>query len=127
MSEHASHDMDMHGHSDHAHATFKGYLTGFLLSVVLTAIPFWLVMTSALDNKTATIAIILALGAVQVVVHVIYFLHMDAKAEAGWNLMSFLFTATLLLIMLVGSLWIMFHLKENTHVHPTAVEARNMP
>src|SRR3546814_8909433 len=34
-----------HGHGDEgAHGTLKGYMTGFLLSVVLTAIPFWIVM-----------------------------------------------------------------------------------
>lgn len=126
MSDDA-HTESLHGHA-HAVATFRGYLTGFLLAAVLTAIPFWLVMGSVLDNKTATLAIILALGAVQIVVHVIYFLHMDAKAEGGWNLMSFLFTATLILIVLVGSLWIMIHLKDNTHPHKlTPVEARNMP
>jgi len=109
------------------HATLRGYMTGFVLSVILTAIPFWLVMSDALDNRTATIAIILALGAVQIVVHVIYFLHMDTRAEGGWTLMSFLFTATLILIMLAGSIWIMFHLHENTHAVPTPIETRNMP
>lgn len=119
----------MSGHEEmHGHATYKGYFTGFILSVILTVIPFWLVMGGVLDNKTATIGIILGLGAVQIVVHVIYFLHMDAQQEEGWNLMSFIFTATLIMIMLVGSMWIMFHLHENTHDHhPTPVEARNMP
>lgn len=119
-----------HDHS-HAvklpHASVKGYMTGFVLAVILTAIPFWLVMGQVLDSKNATIAIILALGAVQIVVHVIYFLHVDARAEEGWNLMSFLFTATLLLIILAGSIWIMVHLQRNTHPAPTAIETRNMP
>lgn len=116
-----------HGHGESLpHATVRGYMTGFLLSVILTAIPFWLVMGEVLDNKNATIPIILAFAAVQIIVHVIYFLHMDAKAEGGWTLMSFLFTATLLLIMLAGSIWIMFHLHENTHPAPTLIETRNM-
>jgi cytochrome o ubiquinol oxidase operon protein cyoD len=123
----SDHDHD-HGHGVALpHASFRGYMTGFVLAVVLTAIPFWLVMGDVLDNKNNTIAIILALGAVQIVVHVIYFLHMDAKAEGGWTLMSFLFTATLILIVLAGSIWIMFHLHENTHPAPTPVEVRNMP
>lgn len=109
------------------HASLKGYLTGFILSVILTAIPFWLVMGRVLDSKDAMIAIILALGAVQIVVHVIYFLHMDTRAEGGWTLMSFLFTATLILILLVGSIWIMYHLHENTRRPPTPIETRNMP
>jgi cytochrome o ubiquinol oxidase operon protein cyoD len=41
--------------------------------------------------------------------------------------MSFLFTATLLIILLAGSIWIMFHLHENTHPPPTHIETRNMP
>ncbi|MEM9256123.1 MAG: cytochrome o ubiquinol oxidase subunit IV [Pseudomonadota bacterium] len=113
--------------ADIPHATLKGYMTGFLLSAVLTAIPFWLVLGDVLDSKTAIIGLILGLGAVQIVVHVIYFLHMDAKAEAGWKLMSFLFTGTLLLIILSGSMWIMYHLHENTHPQPSATETRNMP
>ena len=125
---HADHHGDHHTDEMHGHATYKGYLTGFILSVVLTAIPFWLVMGSVLENKMATMAIILAFAAVQIVVHVSYFLHVDAQQEEGWNLMSFIFTATLIMIMLVGSMWIMFHLHENTHDnHPTPVEARNMP
>ena len=112
----------------HGHATYKGYITGFILSVILTAIPFWLVMSGAMENTTAVIAIILALGSAQIVVHVVYFLHMDAQQEEGWNLMSFIFTATLIMIMLIGSMWIMFHLHENTHPeHPTHIETRNIP
>ncbi len=120
---------DDHGHGAHIpHASFKDYMTGFVLSVILTAIPFALVMGEMLDSKVATIGIILALGAVQIVVHVIYFLHMDAKAEEGWTLMSFLFTASLLIIMLVGSMWIMSHLHRNTHPKdPTPAEVRHMP
>ncbi len=124
--------MSDHGHDQHhgvqlPHASLGGYLTGFVLAVILTAIPFWLVMGDVLDNRSTTIGIILVLAAAQIVVHVIYFLHMDAKVEGGWTLMSFLFTATLLLILLAGSVWIMFHLHQNTHPAPTLLETRNMP
>jgi cytochrome o ubiquinol oxidase subunit IV len=43
----------------------------------------------------------------------VYFLHLDAKSEAGWNLMALIFTAVILIIALTGSLWIMYHLKVN--------------
>ena len=39
------HDGHGHGHGDEGpHSTFKGYMTGFVLAVILTVIPFWLVM-----------------------------------------------------------------------------------
>ncbi len=43
MSAHATRTRAPRRH-DQAHGTRRGYLTGFVLSVVLTAIPFWLVM-----------------------------------------------------------------------------------
>ncbi len=49
----------------------------------------------------------------QIVVHMVYFLHLDARSEAGWNMMALIFTAVILIIALTGSLWIMYHLKVN--------------
>ena len=50
------HDIHHDGHDSHgaAHGSLRGYVTGFLLSVVLTAIPFWLVMNDVLANSTLT-------------------------------------------------------------------------
>lgn len=107
------------------HATVKGYVTGFLLSVVLTAIPFWLVMTAALPRQ-ATIFIIVAFAAVQMVVHMVYFLHLNAKVEGGWSLLALVFTAALVIILLAGSIWVMYHM--NANMMPVdAHQMRNMP
>ena len=54
------HGHDAHGHTHGAdHGSFKSYMTGFILSVILTAIPFWLVMGDVLDNPRYTAFIIL--------------------------------------------------------------------
>jgi len=102
-----------HDDGDHGHITLRGYLTGFILSVILTVIPFWLVMGNTLSNSGLTALIILALGAVQMVVHVIYFLHMNAQAEGGWNMLAFIFTLIIVVIAMAGSLWVMYHLNAN--------------
>ena len=124
MSEHNHAD---HGHHDDDlayHATVKGYVIGFLLSVVLTAIPFWLVMGQVLPSKNATALVILAFAAVQMVVHMVYFLHMNSKVEGGWSLLALIFTAALVLIMLAGSIWVMYHMNANMMpVH----DMRNLP
>ncbi|MBB2485705.1 cytochrome o ubiquinol oxidase subunit IV [Mitsuaria sp. WAJ17] len=116
-----------HGHHDDDlayHATVKGYVVGFLLSVVLTAIPFWLVMGQVLPSKNTTALVILAFAAVQMVVHMIYFLHMNSKVEGGWSLLALIFTAALVLIMLAGSIWVMYHMNANMMpVH----DMRNLP
>ena len=93
-----------------AHGSLKGYVTGFVLSVVLTAIPFWLVMARVFDRPGATATILLGFAAVQIVVHMVYFLHMNAKSEGGWSLLALIFTTVLVIIALSGSLWVMYHL-----------------
>lgn len=104
-----------HGdHDDHAaHGSFKGYLTGFALSILLTAIPFWVVMGDVFRSTTTAAVVVLVFGVVQIYVHMIYFLHMNSKAEQGWTMLSMIFTVVLVLITLGGSFWVMFHLNSN--------------
>ena len=108
------HDDHGHGHdSGHAPSTLKGYATGFILSVILTAIPFWLVMGKAFNNSSTTALVILGFAAVQIVVHMVYFLHMNAKTDEGWTAVALIFTLVLVVITLAGSLWVMHHLNVN--------------
>ncbi|WP_264048506.1 cytochrome o ubiquinol oxidase subunit IV [Methylobacterium flocculans] len=96
-----------------AHGTLKGYMTGFALSVVLTLIPFWLVMGDVLGDTFRTGIVVMALAAVQIVVHMIYFLHMNTRSEGGWTFIALVFTVTLVVVTLVGSIWVMYHLDQN--------------
>jgi cytochrome o ubiquinol oxidase operon protein cyoD len=50
---------------------------------------------------------------VQIVVHMVYFLHMNAKVEGGWNMLALIFTIVLVVITLSGSLWVMYHMNTN--------------
>ncbi len=130
---HAVHDghghdhHDDHGHHDDGigHVSLKGYVVGFVLAVILTAIPFWLVMSGGLKDSSTTALVILGFAAVQIVVHMVYFLHMNAKSENGWNMLALIFTAVLVLITLSGSIWVMYHLNHN--MMPALMDPRNLP
>lgn len=100
-------------HSDAPHGTFRSYVTGFLLAVILTAIPFWLVMGNVLNDTLKTSIIVMAFAAVQIVVHMIYFLHMNTKSEGGWTFIALVFTLTLVVVTLAGSIWVMYHMDQN--------------
>ena len=114
-----SHDHDNghgHGHDDDEHAghgSLKSYAIGFVLSVILTAIPFWLVMNKTFENSSTTAFVILAFAAVQMVVHMVYFLHMNTRVEGGWSMLALVFTLVLVIITLAGSIWVMYHLNTN--------------
>jgi cytochrome o ubiquinol oxidase operon protein cyoD len=121
----SAHDHADHSHGGAAHGSLKGYLIGFVLSVILTAIPFWLVMSGAIDNKQATAVIVMVFAAVQIVVHMVFFLHMNTTSEGGWSMLALIFTLILVVIVLTGSLWVMYHL--NANMMPGLHEMRQMP
>lgn len=132
MSAETAHHGDGHGHHEGhheggaSHGSLGGYVTGFVLSVILTAIPFWLVMARPIESGLWTAIIIMAFAAVQIVVHMVYFLHMNTKSEGGWTILALIFTVTLVVITLTGSLWVMHHL--NTNMMPmSAQDARHAP
>jgi cytochrome o ubiquinol oxidase operon protein cyoD len=56
----------------------------------------------------------------------VYFLHMNSKLEGGWSLLALLFTLMLLVIMLAGSIWVMYHLNANM-MPVSAHDMKNMP
>ena len=116
MSAHDQHqDHGHHGHhgESHAHGTMGSYMIGFALSVILTAIPFWLVMTGVLGDPQLTAFTIMAFAVVQILVHMVYFLHMNTRSEGGWTMMAAIFTIVLVIITLSGSMWVMYHLNHN--------------
>ena len=121
---HAEHGHDTH-HDDHhdngePHSTFSGYMTGFVLSIILTAIPFWLVMAKVIADRNTAVLVLGAFAVVQILVHMVCFLHMNGKVEGGWTLLSTIFTVVFVAIAIAGTLWVMFHMNTNMMPeHPT--------
>ena len=125
-AEHA-HDDHAHGHDDHgndhaSHGTRGSYLKGFFLSVLLTAVPFWAVMTGAFKDPSTAALVIMLFAVIQIVVHMIYFLHMNGKSENGWTMMALIFTIILVVITLSGSIWVMYHMNTNMMPMQAAVD-----
>lgn len=121
MSHSDSHDHAAHGHDEHAnHGSLRSYLTGFVLASILTIIPFWLVMGHVFQSHWLTITVVLLLAVVQILVHVIYFLHLDTRSEGGWNMLSFVFTIVLVVIVLGASIWVMYN--ENSLMMPMSAQ-----
>ena len=120
-NSHASHGHDDHAHGGHdanePHSTFSGYMTGFLLSIILTAIPFWLVMAKVISDRPTAVMVLGGFAVIQILVHMFYFLHMNGKVEGGWTLLSTIFTVVFVAIAIGGTLWVMFHM--NTNMMPS--------
>jgi cytochrome o ubiquinol oxidase operon protein cyoD len=110
---HAHHDHhDDHGGS-HDHGSLGSYMKGFVLSVILTAIPFAIVMAGGFESRGLTALVIIGFAVVQILVHMVYFLHMTGNQEEGWTMMSTIFTLVVVVILLAGSIWVMYHMNTN--------------
>jgi cytochrome o ubiquinol oxidase operon protein cyoD len=113
--DHSAHSQlnGAHAVDAHDHGSVRTYATGFVLSVILTAIPFAIVMKGGFGDPVVTALVVLGFAVVQILVHMVYFLHMTAKSEAGWTLLSTIFTIMVVGIMLSGSIWVMYHMNAN--------------
>lgn len=100
----SQHEQANHGH-DHG---VKPYVTGFILAVILTVIPFWLVMDGVM-SKGATLWTIVIMAVVQIAVHLKYFLHLSFTTEDGrLNAFTFLFSALIIVLVVGLSVWIIY-------------------
>ena len=99
-------------HGGAAHGSVKEYIWGLIFSIILTAIPFGLVMSGTLGSGL-TLAIILLCAIAQVFVQLVFFLHMNTSSEQIWNTTSAVFIVLIVAIVVLGSIWIMHHLNHN--------------
>jgi cytochrome o ubiquinol oxidase operon protein cyoD len=95
-----------------SHGSLYEYSVGLSLSILLTVIPFAVVMSGSI-GETLSITLILLCAVAQIMVQLIFFLHMNTSSEQMWNSVSAVFVVLLVLILIIGSVWIMQHLNHN--------------
>ncbi len=94
-----------------SHGSVKSYVIGFAISIALTLFAYFLVERHILTSTTL-IGTIVSLAFVQAIVQLIFFLHLGEGQKAYWNFIVFLFMILVLLIIVLGSLWIMYDLDD---------------
>jgi cytochrome o ubiquinol oxidase operon protein cyoD len=102
----------------------KAYITGFVLSVVLTLIAFGLVNTHVTHrheypSDNFMVVSLLALAVVQLFVQMVFFLHIRRGGKPRWNAWAFGFAVTVVVILVIGSLWIMSNLNHRMGYSPS--------
>ena len=90
--------------------TFGTYAFGFILCLILTAIPFYMVMQQS-ASKLVLVGIIMITAVIQFFVQVLCFLRLNHHSKQGQlNTLALAFTATVLVVIIGGSMWIMTNL-----------------
>lgn len=103
MAQHTAHD---HHDAHEAHGSFKSYVIGFVLSLVLTIIPLVVVLNDMLEGTPAMVVLLVA-AVLQFVVQLLFFMHLREEKKPRWNLMALILGIFILLTIVIGSIWIM--------------------
>lgn len=91
------------------HGTLKAYIIGFVSSILLTAASFFIVITRLLPGQVLIYSIV-GLALAQAIIQLLFFLHVGQEAKPRWETLVFYFMVMVLLIIAIGSLWIMYDL-----------------
>lgn len=99
-----------------AHGVSTGkYMVGFVLAIILTLASFIPVMQGMLDSWAVSTKVIYLLGmaVIQMVVQIVFFLHLNQGPDAKWMVGSMWFGALCVVIIIGGTWWAMAHLNYN--------------
>jgi len=88
------------------------YTIGLVLAVVLTATSFWVANTSLLWRPGVPLGLVV-LAIAKMGVHLVFFLHITSGPDNTNNVLALAFGVLIVLLVVVGSLWIMFNLNDN--------------
>lgn len=91
------------------HGSKKAYAIGFIMSLLLTLLSFTIVWLHLLPSYIA-IYVISTLALCQAIVQLIFFLHLGQENKPQWETLVFYFMVLVLIIIVVGSLWVMYDL-----------------
>ncbi|HET7529182.1 MAG TPA: cytochrome o ubiquinol oxidase subunit IV [Candidatus Saccharimonadales bacterium] len=100
----------------------RTYVIGYILALCLTLVAFYAVKAHVDSGHTFLsdnfmLAIISVLAIVQLMVQLVFFLHLDKESRPRWNFMAFLLALMFIFILVAGSIWIMYHLDYSMTPH----------
>ena len=105
------HDLSLKEIKKEWHGSLKSYAIGFIACLLLTTLSFFLVITKPFAVAHVIYALV-GLALLQAIIQLIFFLHVGQEAKPRWNTLIFYFMVLVLLIIVLGSLWIMHDLDE---------------
>lgn len=100
----------------------RSYLIGGGLALATTLTAFGLVMANIIATSTALAVILLYLAAMQAVIQLVFFLHLGQESRRSFRLYGLVFTLLIMVVIVIGSVWIMYNLNYNMHMSPEAMD-----
>ncbi len=96
----------------HPDANLKQYILGYTVSVLFTLSAFFLVKNTVFTRNVLEY-VVASLAISQFIIQIVFFLHLFNERNPRFRLLVFLLMLAIVLILVVGSLWIMANLNHN--------------
>jgi cytochrome o ubiquinol oxidase subunit IV len=106
-----SHELSLKEIKKEWHGTLSAYLIGLVASLLFTTLSFFLVIERPLSEPYLVYSIV-SLALIQAIFQLRFFLHLGQEAKPRWESIVFYFMVMVLLIVALGSLWIMYDLDQ---------------
>ena len=88
------------------------YVVGLGLALILTGVSFWVASTGVLWGPgVATGLVVLAIA--QIRIHLVFFLHITSGPDNTNNVLALAFGVLIVFLVMIGTIWIMYHLAAN--------------
>jgi cytochrome o ubiquinol oxidase operon protein cyoD len=104
--------MSSHDVNNSEHGSLKSYVVGYVLSLIFTIIPYYLVVNKVITGTSLWITI-LGFAFIQMIIQIVFFLHLGRGPKPRWNLYFFVGTVVLVAVVVGGSVFIMNNLHYN--------------
>jgi cytochrome o ubiquinol oxidase operon protein cyoD len=100
MTQHENHE------THENHGTIGQYVTGFIISIILTIIPLVLVLKHMMQG-TALLVTIMIMALLQFLVQLFFFMHVREGERPRYNVMALVLGIIFVFTIVAGSVWIM--------------------
>lgn len=94
------------------HGTMRSYVIGFVLSLIFTFIPYYMVVNQSVKG-TALLVTILGFAVIQMIIQIVFFLHLGRGPKPFYNVTFLILTVVTILVVVGGSIVIMSNLHHN--------------
>jgi cytochrome o ubiquinol oxidase subunit IV len=89
-----------------------GYLVGLFLATFITVVAFFIAGTNLVWGPSIPLALVV-LAIAQIGVHLVFFIHITTGADNANNVLALAFGVLIVMLIIIGSLWIMSNLSQN--------------
>lgn len=103
------------------HITTKNYIIGFIGSLLLT-LGSYLLVTNEVFSARVTFFVIIVFALEQFILQVFLFLHLGQEKKPKFNTAIFLYMAMTVIVIVIGTMWIMYNLDYNHANHDMSPE-----